>query len=432
MRFLVSILLVNIIALLKRWMHVKILVLTDFFPLEGNLASGIFITKRLEQYVRLGIDYTAVPISFKDDWLIKFARRLLGKERINPVKELNGVQYSRVDCRRKATWLVWRLIRKINLITEEHVIVKQAENFARCVESRFDLSSFDLIHAHGMFTPPAGLIAQILSEKYSKRYVLTVHGSDVDILMEKRKKVYLGVFESAQAVIFVSNALLEKARSFGYSGKNAAVIPNGYDPQIFRSLDKDQVRRQLGIYTEGYKYVGFVGNLKEIKRADKLVEIFDLIRKGYPKVKFIVVGDGHLKDRMEQEAEDKGLEVLFTGRLDQSEVAKYMNAMDVMVLPSRNEGFGAVVIEAQACGTCVVGSSNGGIPEVIGFEEYVVEEGPDFEERFAKKVVEVLRSGYDRQKIVQRAQKYTWEYIVKMEKQVYEAVLQEKKKEFNV
>ena len=80
----------------------------------------------------------------------------------------------------------------------------------------------------------------------------------------------------------------------------------------------------------------------------------------------------------------------------------------------------------------IIGSSNGGIPEAIGFEEYVVEEGPDFEERFAKKVVEVLRNGYDRQKIVQRAQKYTWEYIVKMEKQVYEAVLQEEKKEFNV
>jgi len=46
------------------------------------------------------------------------------------------------------------------------------------------------------------------------------------------------------------------------------------------------------------------------------------------------------------------------GRVSQVDVAKYMNAMDVMVLPSRNEGFGAVVIEAQACGTCVVGSSD--------------------------------------------------------------------------
>jgi glycosyltransferase involved in cell wall biosynthesis len=274
-----------------------------------------------------------------------------------------------------------------------------------------------------MFTPPAGLIAQILSEKYSKPYVLTVHGSDVDILMEKRKKVYLGVFESAQAVIFVSNALLEKARSFGYSAKNAAVIPNGYDPQIFRSLDKDQVRRQLGIYTEGYKYVGFVGGLIEIKRADKLVEIFELIRKRVSKVKFIVVGDGHLRGKMEKQAKQKGLDVLFTGRLDQSEVAKYMNAMDVMILPSRNEGFGAVVIEAQACGTCVIGSSNGGIPEAIGFGEYVVEEGEEFEDRMAHRIVQVFEKGYNKEKLIERAKNFTWERIVQMEKKIYKGVV---------
>jgi glycosyltransferase involved in cell wall biosynthesis len=396
----------------------KVLVVTNLFPFEGNLASGIFITKRLEQCVKFGIDYTAVPVWFKDGWLNRFEGRLRRKEQVNPVKELNGVQYSRLDCKRKATWLLWE---KINQIIEEHVIAKQAEGFVHCVESRFDLSSFDLIHAHGMYTP-AGLIAQILSEKYSKPYVLTVHGSDVNILMEKRKKVYLGVFESAQAVIFVSNALLEKARSFGYSAKNAVVIPNGYDPQIFRSLDKDQVRRQLGIYTEGYKYVGFVGNLIEIKRADKLVEIFELIRKRVSKVKFIVVGDGHLRGKMEEQAKQKGLDILFTGMLEQSEVASYMNAMDVMILPSRNEGWPCVVLEAQACGTCVIGSSNGGIPEAIGFPEYVVEESEGFEERFARKVVEVLNEGYDRDKFIKRTKSYTWESIVSMEKAAYESV----------
>jgi teichuronic acid biosynthesis glycosyltransferase TuaC len=112
--------------------------------------------------------YTAVPVWFKDGWLMRFARWLLRKEQVNPVKELNGVQYSRLNCERKATWLVWRSIGKINHIIEEHAIAKQAEGFVHCVESRFDLSSFDLIHAHGIYRPPAGLIAQILSEKYSK------------------------------------------------------------------------------------------------------------------------------------------------------------------------------------------------------------------------------------------------------------------------
>ena len=348
---------------------------------------------------------------------------MLRKNSFISATNVGDIEYSPLKCRKTVRWLLWGVLRRISDAFEERAISIYSQRFAECVEKRFDLSAFDLIHAHGMYTPPAGLIAQILSEKYSKPYVLTIHGDDVIYLMEKRKKVYLGVFESAQAVIFVSNALLEKARSLGYSGKNAVVILNGYDPQIFRSLDKDQVRRQLGIYAEGYKYVGFVGDLIERKRADKLVEIFELVRKGNPKVKFIVVGDGHLRGKMERRAKQKGLDILFTGRLDQSEVAKYMNAMDVMVLPSREEGFGVVVIEAEACGTCVIGSSNGGIPEAIGFGEYVVEEGEEFEDRMAHKIVQVFEKGYNKEKLIERAKNFTWERIAQMEKKIYKGVV---------
>jgi glycosyltransferase involved in cell wall biosynthesis len=109
------------------------------------------------------------------------------------------------------------------------------------------------------------------------------------------------------------------------------------------------------------------------------------------------------------------LNIIFTGRLPQKDVAKYMSAMDVMVLPSRNEGWPCVVLEAQTCGTCVVGSSNGGIPEAIGFDEYVVKEGENFEERFVRKVIDVLKSSYDRNKLIQRAKEFTWEEIVRRE-----------------
>ena len=89
--------------------------------------------------------------------------------------------------------------------------------------------------------------------------------------------------------------------------------------------------------------------------------------------------------------------------------------MDVMILPSRQEGFGSVALEAQACGTCVVGSDNGGIPEAIGFGDYIVSEGGDFEARLADKVVQILMSGYDRNELILRARNFTWGRIVTKE-----------------
>jgi len=100
-----------------------------------------------------------------------------------------------------------------------------------------------------------------------------------------------------------------------------------------------------------------------------------------------------------------------------------MNAMDVMILPSRNEGFGAVIIEAQACGVPVVGSSNGGIPEAIGDGGIVIEEGEDFEKRFAEAVVEMLKNPIEREYLRERALGFSWENIVKREVAVYEEVL---------
>jgi len=99
--------------------------------------------------------------------------------------------------------------------------------------------------------------------------------------------------------------------------------------------------------------------------------------------------------------------------------------MDIMVLPSRNEGFPTVVNEAQACGTIVVGSSNGGIPEAVGFEQCIVQEGHDFEERFADKVVELLTTNHDslRDQVILRAEQFTWESIVSRELEVYKEVL---------
>ena len=395
----------------------RILILTNFYPKIGNITSGIFVVKRLVEYKKFDVSFDTIPVYMKDDFFLKLLRKILKLQSTESLEKFENIKFRKIDV-------------KINLlkkILEKTGFLNFSKEFSKQLEKQINLKSYDIIHAHGMsLNLPAGYIAKLISEKYDIPFFVTLHGGDVNYNMAKNKKnrtIYIETFENASKVIFVSNALLEKAKSLGYSGKNAIVIPNGYDPEIFKPMDKKQVRKELGIYKKEYKYVGFVGNLIPVKRADKLPEIFENISKNYDKVMFLIVGDGYLKEKIEKEMKEKSLEYIFTGRVSQGSVAKWMNAMDIMVLPSRNEGFGAVVIEAQACGTCVVGSSNGGIPEAIGFKEYIVNEGEHFEERFVKRIVEILRNGYDSSELTRRTKEFTWKNIVKQEMDLYKSFI---------
>jgi glycosyltransferase involved in cell wall biosynthesis len=395
----------------------KILFLTNFYPKIDNKTSGIFVVKRLIEHKKLGIPFDVIPIYMKDDFFLKSFRKIFKLQSVESLKELEGIKFEKINV-------------EINLFEkflEKNGLLNFSKKFFNKLDKQINLKSYDIIHAHGMsLNLPAGYIAKLISEKYSTPYLITLHGGDVNYNMAKNNKnreIYIESFEKASKVIFVSNALLENAKSFGYSGKNAVIIPNGYDPEIFKPMDKEQVRKELGIYKKGYKYVGFVGNLIPVKRADKLPEIFENISKKYIKVKFLIVGDGYLKERIEKEMKEKGLEYIFTGRISQESVVKWMNAMDIMVIPSRNEGFGSVVIEAQACGTCVIGSSNGGIPEAIGFNEYIIEEGKNFDERIADKIVKILKNGYDSEILIQRSKEYIWKKIVENEINLYKETI---------
>jgi teichuronic acid biosynthesis glycosyltransferase TuaC len=137
--------------------------------------------------------------------------------------------------------------------------------------------------------------------------------------------------------------------------------------------------------------VGFVGNLKIVKRAVKLPEIFQQIKALNSDVSFIVVGDGVLRNKIGQACIDNKLPVTYTGMLNPSEIPDIMHQLDLLILPSRNEGVPMVLIESLAMGVKAIGTDVGGIKEVLG-DEYVVAEGRNFEKRFARKVIDVLES----------------------------------------
>src|SRR5699024_4081738 len=156
---------------------------------------------------------------------------------------------------------------------------------------------------------------------------------------------------------------------------------NGVNFEKFYQIEKsekEELKKKLSIKDE--LVIGYVGSLTEVKRSDSLVKICSKVNEK-KKCKYIFVGDGDMRSQVEKEANENNLDSIFTGNVDITDVNKYMNLMDIMILPSRREGFGSVIVEANSLGVLTIGSDAGGIPEVIGDERYIVKEGEDFEKR---------------------------------------------------
>ena len=113
--------------------------------------------------------------------------------------------------------------------------------------------------------------------------------------------------------------------------------------------------------------LGVVSRLEKIKGMDLVVPAFAEVLKQHPDTRLIVVGDGSLRSIMEQQATELGCSdhITWAGRQPQEELANWYSQMDIVLMPSRSEGFGLTAIEAMANGCVVVASNVGGLPEVV-------------------------------------------------------------------
>jgi glycosyltransferase involved in cell wall biosynthesis len=105
------------------------------------------------------------------------------------------------------------------------------------------------------------------------------------------------------------------------------------------------------------------------------------------------------------------------------EIPLWMNACDLFVLPSLNEGNPTVLPEALGCGKPFVGTKVGGVPEVIASDDYGLLVEPADPEGLAEKILVALDREWDREMILAYAERYTWENIAKEIMGVYEQVL---------
>lgn len=116
------------------------------------------------------------------------------------------------------------------------------------------------------------------------------------------------------------------------------------------------------------KTIGVVSRLERIKGMDLVLPAFAEIYKHHPSMRLLIVGDGSQRDFMEQQVQNAGLpekSVRFVGRQGQDKLQSFYDQIDILLMPSRSEGFGLTAIEGMARGCVPVVSNTGGLPEVV-------------------------------------------------------------------
>jgi len=224
--------------------------------------------------------------------------------------------------------------------------------------------AFDLVHAH--FIYPDGAVAHRVARRYGVPFLVTEHAPWLPNWIERpgvRAEARAAATEAAY-VVAVSNHVGDTIRAYTGEGAQVRVIPNGVDLGLFRP--DPEVKRDP-------KQVLYVGQINFNKGIDILFEAIAKLAVGDPEIRVVLVGGAFFRNQTLQSEQLRLLperlgivdRVTFAGQLAQSEIVELMQQSAVLVLPSHAESFGAVLIEALACGTPVVATRCGGPEEIV-------------------------------------------------------------------
>ncbi|MBP2144558.1 glycosyltransferase involved in cell wall biosynthesis [Methanofollis sp. W23] len=289
--------------------------------------------------------------------------------------------------------------------------------------SRNDLKG-GIVHAHHTWS--AGYVGARLKEEHDVPFVVTAHGYDIYSLpfkdAEWRAKIEY-VLNTADHIITVSQSNLACIKKLDVSTP-VTVIPNGFRSDLFYPRDTSECRRALNL-PQDKKIILTVGNLEHVKGQKYLVEAIWRITRERKDVLCVIVGAGKLHASLERQIHSLGLEdyIMLACGKPHDEISLWMNACDLFVLPSLNEGNPTVMFETLGCGKPFVGTKVGGVPEVITSDDYGLLVEPADPEDLAEKILVALDCKWDREAILTYAERFTWENIAKEVMCVYDQVL---------
>ncbi|MCG1024840.1 glycosyltransferase family 4 protein [Dehalobacter sp.] len=329
----------------------KILVISHMYPSSQNPAYGIFIHKQVKALQDQGCEIKVVsPVPYAPWPLPALQPKWRAYASIPDHDVVDGVEvhypryleFPRSYFLEQSGYFMYQGIRR------------------QVAQIRRDFP-FDLIHAHVAL--PDGHAAFLLKKDADIPLVVTIHGQDFQSTLTKNEKCRRRLFEVLEGtdrIIAVSSKLKNIIRDQAFFSKTE-VINNGIDlndcvppPDI-----SGNTRKEIRILS--------VSNLKKTKGIDLNLRAVSSLTKKYPSLKYFIAGDGEERKALEDLTESLNLKdkVVFLGKLTHPEVMKEMAEADIFCLPSWQEGFGVVYIEAMAQGLPAIGVRGEGIEDAL-------------------------------------------------------------------
>lgn len=264
-----------------------------------------------------------------------------------------------------------------------------------CLGLCFSLRKYDMVLFN---TPPVNYFSLVLvfSYLFRKKTLYIAHGgfflerpiSKRNILIRTAQRLLFRLYSLfIDRVITVSEDTLSRIRAF-FPASDFSVVHNGITPVS----DDPGPERAEG---DGKRFtIGFIGRIEPIKNLDVLVDAFDRICGRFNNCRLVIAGRGSHEASVASRIQGMSCrdKVEFVGYVRRDKKDEFFRSIDLLVVPSKYEPFGLVILEAMRAGVPVIASKVGGIPEIIRDRHNGVLFSPDDPGALAETILSVLSS----------------------------------------